>query len=106
MAQTQWEINQYKQQKESVTYKKQPRPSFTKHMLKTVALRKKDQDEQIEQLVTDRKELKKQQHKKHLKKKEASISNFIVILEDIVITEQGRYVIKCSNFKYIKALEK
>lgn len=33
-------------------------------MIKAVALRKKDKDEQIEQLVTDIKELKKQQHKK------------------------------------------
>lgn len=66
MAQTQWEIDQYKQQKEAVIYKSQPSPSFTKLMIKTVALRKKDKDKQIEQLVTDRKELKKQQHKKTL----------------------------------------
>lgn len=54
--------------------------------------------------MTDIKELKK---KKNLKeKKEAPISNFIVIGEDIVNTEQENYVIKMLYLKKMKAFRK
>lgn len=81
-----------------------PVPHLLLNRIKAAALKKKDQDEQIEQLMTDIKELKK---KKNLKeKKEAPISNFIVIGEDIVNTEQENYVIKMLYLKKMKAFRK